>query len=217
VTREARANLIFIVIFLLISAPGLVMLVKKKMETGRPPLWLPVPARQSLVYIDPIDAPPTMRRLTPALTAAWVADLVRNRFDTAAVPMTTNGDATEPVMSANRLAQLVADEPTPSGRRVALLVWNLPRDANNVKIQLRATTASADSIENLAISDMTAEPIDLPHAVKRDLQDSGIPAPPFRVWWVTAVIPLAGNALELTIDCTVDGKAISDTLTLVAR
>lgn len=214
-TRETRANLIFIVIFLLISAPGLVMLVKKKMETGRPPLWLPVPARQSVVYIDPIDAPPTLRRLTPALTAAWVADLVRNRFGAAVVPMTTNGDATEPVMSTNRLAQLVADESTPSGRRVALLVWNLPRDANNVQIDLRAATSSADSIETLAISDLTAEPIGLPRAVKRDLQDSGIPAPPFKVWWVTAAVPAAGK-VEVTIDCTVDGKTISDTLTLLA-
>ncbi|MCS7033852.1 MAG: hypothetical protein NZ561_07635 [Phycisphaerae bacterium] len=215
-SREARANLIFLGLFLLISAPGVAMLVKKKMEAGRAPAWLPVPARQSVVYMDPIDAPPTLRRLTPALTASWVADLTRLRIGPTTLPSRSGADgAPEPVMSEQRLAQLLAFEPAAQYPRLALLLWNLPRDAQAAQISLRLQHDS----QVIVLQNVTTESIELPPAVKRDLQDSGIPAPPLRVWWVCADLPqgVGASAMQLRIDCQVDGALISDTLWLGVR
>lgn len=208
-TRETRANLIFLVLFVLISIPGLLMLVKKKMDPTRRPMWMPDSVKRHMVYVDPTDAPESMPRLVPALTANWVADEARVRFGAARVP--SQNDGTEPVMSDRRLAQLVWRQDEGQGMKLGLLIWNLPRGSSDVVFDLRAADGPA------VIDSQDLQP--LPPAVKRDIQDSGFPNPPQEVLWIGAHLARGGDSgpQDLSLRVEVNGRAFSDTLRIVER
>jgi hypothetical protein len=208
VSKESRANLFFAVLFVLISIPGLVMLVRKMMDPERGPMWMPPAMHSGLVYIDTIDAPPNIKRFAPARTTAWVRDLVRQRFGPAAPPtIIVDGDDL-PVMSEGRLAQLVGREQRDGSTRIAVLFWNLPRESTPTSVQILRDDA--------ALSDVKTESIEVPQEIKRDLQESGIPAPPLRVQFVTATLNGAPSG-NLSLRCEVDGTIVSDTLLLRER
>lgn len=208
VSKESRANLIFVALFVLISIPGLIMLVRKKMDPERGPMWMPPAMYSGLVYIDTIDAPPNIKRFVPARTAAWVRDLVRERFGPAAPPTSVVDGDDQPVMSEDRLAQLVGVETRDGKTRIAVLFWNLPRESTPTSIQiLRDDTPLTDTI---------TESIEVPQEIKRDLQESGIPAPPLHVQFVTATLNSAASG-KLSLRCEVDGTIVSDTLVLRER
>lgn len=208
VSKESRANLIFVVLFVLISIPGLIMLVRKKMDPERGPMWMPPAMYSGLVYIDTIDAPPNIKRFVPAQTAAWVRDLVREHFGVTAPPTITVDGEDQPVMSDDRLAQLIGLETRDGKTRIALLLWNLPRESTPTSIQILH--------EDVALSDTKTESIEVPQEIKRDLQESGIPAPPLHVQFVTATLNGAPSG-KLSLRCEVDGKIVSDTLLLRER
>lgn len=207
-SKESRANLIFVVLFVLISIPGLIMLVRKKMDPERGPMWMPPAMYSGLVYIDTIDAPPNIKRFVPARTAAWVRDLVRERFGVTAPPTITVDGEDQPVMSDDRLAQLIGLETREGKTRIAVLFWNLPRESTPTSIQILQ--------EDVALNDTKTESIEVPQEIKRDLQESGIPAPPLHVHFVTATLNGAASG-KLSLRCEVDGKIFSDTLFIRER
>lgn len=205
--RESRANLIFLALFLAISIPGLILLVRKKMDPLARPMWIPDGRRNSVVYIDPIDAPPTMRRIAPAITSMWLSDEARERFGFAGIATTVDdAGVTMPVVSSNRYFQLLGVKPQADRTEVVLAFWNLPRGDGPISLRI-STGATALPVK------LTESPV--PAAVKRDLQDSGMPRPPQRLAWVETSLALSSDgAATLTFDGVMDGQPFSDTLVL---
>jgi len=79
-TRETKYNLIFLAVLLPLLAPGLVVLVSKKMEPGSAPMYMPKAVRQQAAYNDPSPKRPGIERITPLETAQWIAQLGRQNL-----------------------------------------------------------------------------------------------------------------------------------------
>src|SRR6059058_3584016 len=86
-SRETRANLIFLVVFLAISLPGAVLLVKKKAEPGAPAMSMPDYVRQRLPYMAPQRTADSVIRVVPELTGEWVEQVNRGQGGGPAVLM----------------------------------------------------------------------------------------------------------------------------------
>ena len=114
-TRETRANLIFLAIFLAISVPGAVMLVKKKTEPGAPPMSMPDYVRQRLPYMAPQRTSDSVMRVVPELTGEWVEQVNREQGGGARVMM--NGHV--PLISDDRTVQVVSI----TKEKAFLLLW----------------------------------------------------------------------------------------------
>lgn len=217
-TREARANLIFLAIFLVVSIPGAIILVRKKMDPLSRPMWIPDGRLTRLVYIDPTDAPPTMPRMAPAITSAWVADEARARFGITIVPMLLMEDgSTTPVISDSRYFQLLGTKRIGSSFTIHLLVWNLPRGSGTPDVSITRLLNPTDQSSRMPVP-FTIQPAQIPADVKRDLQDSGFPKPPQHVLWMEATLTDAPTATELKLlfNGTMDQQPFSDTLTIRA-
>ncbi len=76
---ETRANLLFLILFLAISVPGAVILVKKKMQAGAAPMSMPDAVLRRLPYMSPLQTPAEVKRFVPARTGEWIATLARER------------------------------------------------------------------------------------------------------------------------------------------
>src|SRR5438067_8975063 len=126
-TRETRANLIFLAIFLAISLPGAVMLVKKKTEPGAPPMAMPDYVRQRLPYMAPQRTGDSVIRVVPELTGQWVEATNREQGGGPAVLM--NGHV--PLISDDRAVQVVSL----SKAHVFLLIWDENSAVQNVWAQ----------------------------------------------------------------------------------
>jgi len=197
-TRERRANLIFLAIFLVASLPGLFLLLRKKADATIRPMGSPENVRPHLVFIDPVDAPEGIPRMAPALTMAWVRDLARSQFGADRVLSRADaGGKPGPVMSDRRLAQLIDARVEGDRIRCALIVWNLPRGARDVRFGGATVEASTSLIA-------------LPAAVKQDLQLSGLPAPPQQVLAGTVLLDRAPNRQKLLIEVIADGEPLRD-------
>lgn len=171
-TRETKANLIFLSLFVALSVPGGIILFKKKLNSTRM-MYLPDPVNRTLAYMDPMPAPPNVPRVVPPLTAGWVAQLAAGR----SVPMRPDAaGAPLPVMSKNQLFQVVACEPADDHWTLRLLAWDerLRPDASRL-------TALADAGSPVAGRILSAEELPLPAPVRKELQDSGFTRPPERV------------------------------------
>lgn len=239
--RETRANLILIVVVLAVLIPGAVIVVRKKYDPAIKPMGRPDGVRRHMVFIDPTPAPPGMRRMMPAVTAAWVNDLSLSRLgvpmrrevlDAEPTPPSATGNpgavaadaAGRPIMSSDRLAQLVAVRMIgEESMDLGLLVWNLPRGTERAGLQVKVGPlgwSGADAPEPEALL-VTTELIPVPPEVKKDLEYSGLPAPPQQVLWgVARVAPppgreLGNEPLTLAITCVAGGRTFNDTLTFV--
>jgi hypothetical protein len=180
-----------------------------------------------MVFIDPTPAPGNVPRLMPAITASWVSDLSRQRMGAGMMidrdaPPANEADPTRlptPVMSEKRLAQVVSAREYDDAVEVALLVWNLPRGTRQAKVTVHAAAgegAAANGMNASPEARVTAsELLTIPAAVKRDLQMSGLPAPPQQALWAVVRVefePAAARpaALSLTIACQADGVIFAD-------
>jgi hypothetical protein len=204
--RESRANLIFLVLFLIISIPGAIILVRKKMDPLSRPMWIPDGRRESMVYIDPTDAPPNVRRFAPAITSLWLADEARARFGADSLATRSINDATAtPIVSDNRYFQLLNTAQNGENFNIYLAFWNLPRGEGAVALSITANGQPAQFA-------IVESPI--PAAVKKDLQDSGLPRPPQRIGWVSVALPARSPDILLEFAGTMDAQPFSDRLTI---
>lgn len=225
-TRETQANLILIVVVLAVLIPGAVVVVRKKYDPAVKPMGRPDGVRRHMVFTDPTPAPPGMRRMMPAVTASWVNDLSLSRLG---VPMRREADAGanrdamgQPVMSDARLAQLVSVRTAGDDTMdLGVLVWNLPRGTDQAAMRV---VVDAPAVEAVVV---TSEMITVPAEVKRDLEYSGLPAPPQQALWGVARLtgrtpePTGVNwqaqPLRISIHCVADGRTFTDALTFTAR
>ncbi|MBC7783096.1 MAG: hypothetical protein H7144_04585, partial [Burkholderiales bacterium] len=75
-TRELRANLIFVCILIVLVTPGFVILIKKRLASETGPNDLPHPVPHAVAYIQPPPVPPGLARVEPALVRGWITRLL---------------------------------------------------------------------------------------------------------------------------------------------
>jgi hypothetical protein len=176
-TFETRANLVFLVLFLLISLPGAAILFVKKLDPTARRMSLPEPVRKSLPYMDPMPVPPEVPRVVPPRTAAWVDAGAR---DTAGLPaaarVQTADGRSMPWMSRRRWFQVIGFD---GQQRLWLLLW-APQLTRGGSVEVTAGTA--DGQRMMVVPIHTIAPI--PREVRRELQDEGFVRPPEQVMWV---------------------------------
>lgn len=189
-TRETRMNLWFLVVFLAIAMPGAVMLFKKKLDPEARPMFMPDAVRRELVYMDPMPAPASVKRVVPEKTRRWVEDLARER-GVAQVLMREG----VPVMSEGRLFQVISLDQ--ANGRVSLLVWN---GAGEGDFELRGGVV--ERVERIA----TPEPI------MREIQVKGYPKPPSNVVWIDAKHPLNTPQTPLVLSGRGAGARVEDSV-----
>ena len=206
-TRETKANLIFLSLFVALSVPGGIILFKKKLTSTRM-MYLPDPVNRTLTYMDPMPAPPSVPRVVPPLTAAWVAQLGGGR----AVPMrAAAGGMPMPVMSRNQLFQVAACELAEDHWRLWLLVWD-PR----LRPEVERLTALADGGAPVAGRVESADAIPMPTPVRKELQDAGYPRPPDSVVRVVVRFdgkPAPGNKSTILLNYAGAKGTVGDTVT----
>ncbi len=175
-TREKRANLLFISILLVLLIPGFVILMRKKLNGGSDPNYMPQPLPHAAAYMQPPPIPPTVPRVEPAEVLQWVTNLLHERV-APDVSVLRNDAGTGPVIGDRFTTQVVYVTPATNEQiGVYLLVWD-PRP-----IDSPITFTIDGKAPKLPVT--TAKPVDVPKNIRHILQRVGYIDPPQRVAWV---------------------------------
>ena len=168
-TRETRFNLIFLAIFLAVSLPGAVMLVKKKMRPGATPAPLsrPDPVRRELPYMAPQVTSDRVARYVPPLTRQWLIDIDRSRGGSGEILLRDR----QPVVSDDRSLQVF----NVAKSTITLILWE--------PIQDPVVEVDSQSVEK------QLHWAEVPPAVRAELQDGGFVDPPKAIVWLRATLP----------------------------
>lgn len=179
--RENRINLWFLGIFLTVTLPGVVILVRKRMHGGAPPLMYPDAMSHRLAYMTPLPAPPDATWVVPPVTKAWIDELAVNRCGATRAEYGTDvhGDPV-PMISDDHVAQVVfRGDPPPGHRAAAIVLWQeTSKDPSATDFDLcteglpRTDSASA------------AARIVVPQQVRQELMACGYLRPPHAITWV---------------------------------
>jgi hypothetical protein len=174
--RETRLNLIFLTLFLAITAPGAIILFKSKLDPSAAPMYLPDPVRQRLPYMAPQWTPEEVLRVIPELTAEWVNRLNREQSGHSEVLMHGH----HPVMSEDRTLQVTVLDNGPEHTRIHLIAWN--GVYTDLKENYQAALVSGEKSYPAKIR--AAQRIELPDPVKRELMTAGYVKPRHWIYWI---------------------------------
>lgn len=192
-TREARANLIFVVCLVVLSTPGFLILMSRKLGGSTKPNDLPAPVPMETAYVQPPPAPPRLPRVEPPATRAWVQKLLSSRHGPD-VPMVRAGG--QPVTSDRFVTQLVGlSTGTDGAWEVALLIWD---DRGEVATEAIDVSSQSAGRTTPGVIRQT-EAVDVPRDVRRSLQDLGYARPPEKVWWIEAALPAGSRPTTITL------------------
>jgi len=212
-SKEARANLIFLVVLAIVIAPGFIILVKRKLaETGQPN-FLPDPVPHAAAFNQPPPVPPSVPRKEPAEVRGWVTSQIQQRFNPKAALVRT-ADGSAPVMGDRYLTQLtMLNHDDAKNLRVAMVVWDASATVATAPAKIVIKSDGVDTPADATDGFQLEVPADVRHA----LQAVGYIDPPTRVLMVSGTfVGLATDtpqAVVLTLTST-DGKSVSETVTL---
>ncbi len=201
VKRETRANLSFLLLFLVISLPGAVLLFRKKLDPSSPRLDQPDPVVQALPFMVPPPTPPGVRWMVPPKTQAWLTEANRVRTGTGQMQSSVvAGPDWEPVISPDHHLQVTAVVPKPPGAELDLVLWNVPKPpaAGDLSVKYQEAGSSAESSAEL----INVEPVRVPQDVRKELVAYGFTRPPTEVTWLkvrVAASPTVGSDMELIV------------------
>jgi hypothetical protein len=189
---ENRANWIFLAIFVAVSAPGAVILFRKKLDPDARIMYLPDPVARETAFMN-ADAPPRFSRVAPPKTMDWLKRLMSERsMQPSALLADPSTDL--PVMSTDGRVQLLAVD----GAKAYLLLW-----------QDGAGDVTVDEVQQVGV-----ERIEVPRQVHLELRNHNVLVPPHHVTWITVSGDLAGPLpRKLTVRWDA-GKPMSDRLNL---
>lgn len=197
--NERRANLVFIVTLLLLTLPGMVMLVVKKLSkppSDAPPMMNPVRGR--LAYMDTTMGGYVDRRerFVPPLTGDFVAAYAaRQLFYHPGLVSIVESPGWKPVMSEDLSTQVLALDRTSGNQAVMLLCWE--GDAKPI-IENWSFLGMASGRE-VAGTVTGIESYNLPLEVRRELRSSGFVLPPASVVWLLVSFDAPDPVDELSV------------------
>ena len=182
-TRETRANLIFLLLLLAILTPGAVILFRKKLAPTLKPMGMPEAVSREIAYLSPLETPPGKRRVEPPHTAKWVESLVRYRVKENAIVRPQDHDAL-PLVSDKKTFQIVAAVNV--GRdplKLYVIDW-----APEVKPSHEwAAYSNQGKVKGYEIG---AERIEVPDLVREELGETGLVRPPHEIVWQVVELKL---------------------------
>lgn len=177
-TKETKANLIFLAIILALLLPGGIILFRKRMNPDARRADLPDPVPTTVTFMDPQPTPPGMRRVAPPKTMQWFAKIVQDHVGSSAITSLNDADGL-PLMSDGKSFQLAAIREEPSATRVWAVSWE-PNDADFFR-SAHWTLATHDHVFDGA--GKTFEEIAIPDAVRDELGENGLLKPPKTMAW----------------------------------
>lgn len=184
--QETRYNTIFIVALLAISLPGIIMLVRKKMN--QPPREtrgaLAAPVRTEVVYVDPLPHGPRLKAVVPPLTRQWVA---------SQSPLVASLDDDVVLASARRSFELIGIDRRDNHLAVTVLLWDprLPQVPDRIGFSITGAAAAREGTIR------TFAPVALPEPVQSELRNRGYLTPPPQVWRLQ--VDFVGHSTEGTL------------------
>jgi hypothetical protein len=196
---ERRANLVFISALLLLTMPGMVMLVVKKLSkppSGAPPMMNPV--RGQLAYMDTTMGSYVDRRarFVPPMTRDFVsAYAARQKFYHPGLVSIVESPDWKPVMSDDLSTQVLARDTTPGNQAVMLLCW----DAQAKPIIENWSFLGRAGDREVAGVVSGIESYNLPLDVRRELRSSGFVLPPASVIWLLVTFDAAEPVHEVSL------------------
>lgn len=178
VQRETRINLIFLSVFLVLAAPGAVILVRKTLKNGGNRMSQPDAVVDRMPFMTPPPTPDRIKWIAPDLTMQWLREFQEGRLPASSTPP---GPKWEPVISEDHALQLMDSAKTDAGWRVALLLWQAPSFPAKEMFKLKIP-ARPDQTFTITRADAA----DIPQAVRRELVTLGFTRPPQQVVWIEA-------------------------------
>jgi hypothetical protein len=175
VSRETKFNLVFLIGFLLLSLPGVVLLFIKKLDPEARSMAEASYVKRTEVYNNPLPTGSKTVRFVPPLTFKWVDALARSNLGRPALRHAAAGGRLEPVMSENRRFELLDFASSDDEVVLTLLAWD-----GSFGLE-RATDLSAGSEQLGRLAGIEVLPVALPPEVTADLKDAGLVVPPARV------------------------------------
>lgn len=184
-TRETKFNLIFIVVLIILVAPGGYKLFQKKLQPGARYMSRPDSMPTELAYIDEASLDPRLKRVVPPLTANWVRESAEARWKPA--------DAVRPswhrgLISQQRGAEVLVSEQSPGSVRMGLLIWQSAgvRAVEKLQATWNHQPGVLESSEILAV----------PETVRKELRDLGMTRPASQVAWAVVRFPAGAEISE---------------------
>jgi hypothetical protein len=180
---------LFLIVFVILSAPGAILLFHKKLDPTSPRLDEPDPVLTQLPYMTPLPAPQGMKWIVPPKTFAWLREVTRTRTGSDEILSALGpGPEWEPVISGDHVIQLIAVTPGVHQTHYSLMIWGAraPVTADAISVSVRRNVmAEANSGGRASV--VAANPISVPPEVRRELVSLGFGHPPTQVTWVDAV------------------------------
>ncbi|MCO6436294.1 MAG: hypothetical protein J5J06_04315 [Phycisphaerae bacterium] len=173
-TRETRYNLVFLVVICVLSAPGAIILFRKKMDPNAPAMYLPKPVRQTMAAVDPRPAPDSVHRVLGPLQREWIAGLDWSW----AFPGSREEKPHPTEVSQKRTFQLGFLDWSDHGLRVGLVGWAAAATDRSVLERLQFRIASPNRGDGADGRLTASQRIEVPVQVRHELQDNGYILPP---------------------------------------
>ena len=185
--RETRVNLIFLAVFLAISLPGAVILVRKKLQPGAPRMDQPDVIVTRLPYMTPLPQPPGVKWIVPDQMRAWLEEVIRERTGKAGMLSAAPPGA---AVGAGHFARPSHTGDTAASKesastRLSLLIWTGQIDASIARYAVTIDGAPARVIG--------VHEIPVPENVRRELVRLDYVRPPTRVIWLDAESAQSSN------------------------
>ena len=173
-SQEARLNLTFLIALLLLSVPGVVMLVGKHLQPGARRLADPPYVRRTEAYNNPLPASSASVRVVPPVTAAWVESLARDHLGHPPVRHLSAGGRNDPIMSADRRIELLDVEQNAGATLLAVLIWS-------AELGRGAVTRIEAEAPGLGLEEVEVTRLDVPEDVIAELKGLGMVVPPAQI------------------------------------
>ncbi len=173
--RETRYNLWFLIVIVIILAPGAVILVRKKLDPAAKPMYLPDAMPRQAAYNDAMQTNPRLERAVPPMTGQWVMQLAQQHWPR--VKMVGPEKWYEGLASTRRYFEVVVSAVDAQGvLRLGIVTWDPAMTG-----QPSALRFAVDG-EPMKVSVFNTYAV--PKDVRKELQGFRFVNPPLKVGWV---------------------------------
>jgi len=169
--KEAKWNLVFLTLLIILLIPGAVILVNKKLDPKSHRMGGPDPVRRTTAYIDPFDVPEDFRRLVPPKADAWTTTL--GQTYSGRTPENRLSYKGQPIVSEARQFEVLDYARNPEGIQFVALIWNLPEDKPPSEVKAKAAVGK-DAVDPLRIKTQT---LSVPEDVLEEFRTAGFIRP----------------------------------------
>ena len=185
----------FLILLLLLSLPGVVLLISKHLKPGARRLADPPYVRRTEAYNNPLAASSASIRVLPPITAQWVEKTAMEKLGHLPARLEAAGGRFEPIMSEHRRFELLAMSREGGSSTLVLLGWLAELGCGEVR-ELEAEAPILGRLDSVEV-----EQLSVPQEVIKELKGLGYVVPPAQVGfaWLRFAHPPVGEDDRLRI------------------